>query len=67
MLYGLGGVAVLVVTAVAVLAGCSVYLLPWLVARLRRHPRAGDIFLLNFFFGWTVVGWLVALEWAFRS
>jgi hypothetical protein len=38
------------------------YFLPALLGRNKRH--AGAIFLFNFFLGWTVIGWLVALIWA---
>ena len=42
----------------------QLYLLPALVALTRRHHNTGAIFLLNFFLGWTVLGWVVALVWA---
>jgi hypothetical protein len=38
--------------------------LPTLVARSRNHPNTLPIFLVNLFFGWTFVGWMVALIWA---
>jgi hypothetical protein len=38
--------------------------LPTLVARSRNHPNSLPIFLVNLFFGWTFVGWMVALIWA---
>jgi hypothetical protein len=25
------------------------------------------IFLINFFFGWTLIGWVIALVWAFND
>lgn len=39
------------------------YLLPSLIASVRKHRNANAIFLVNLFFGWTVLGWLVALIW----
>lgn len=43
-------------------AFCSVgYFLPGVLASVRRHPDAGSIWLVNTFFGWTVVGWFWAL------
>jgi T4 superinfection immunity protein len=54
--------------ALGMLAGFTFSLallfLPTLVARFRRHPNAFPIFLVNLFFGWTFVGWLIALVWA---
>ena len=38
-----------------------VYFLPALIAALRRHHNQNAIFLTNLFFGWTVIGWVVAL------
>jgi hypothetical protein len=44
--------------------GLVFYFLPAIIA-LVRHKRNGiSIFLLNFFLGWTLVGWVVALVWA---
>jgi hypothetical protein len=40
------------------------YFLPTIIALLRRKPNAGGILLLNFFLGWTFIGWIVALVWA---
>jgi hypothetical protein len=38
------------------------YFIPAIVGRKKRHAIA--IFWLNFFLGWTVVGWIAALIWA---
>lgn len=43
-----------------------VYFLPTAVAVNAGHPEFHAIFVLNLFFGWTVVGWVVALGWALR-
>ncbi|RNI25519.1 superinfection immunity protein [Flexivirga caeni] len=45
-----------------ILALCSMlYLLPWAVAATRNKSGEIAIFLINFFLGWTVIGWFVAL------
>lgn len=41
----------------------AMFFLPTIVAGARGH-NALAIFLLNFFFGWTVIGWFAALIWA---
>jgi hypothetical protein len=46
------------------LLGTVLYFLPTLVAASRRHPSVLGIFLLNFFLGWSVIGWIIALVWA---
>jgi hypothetical protein len=37
------------------------YLLPGVLASVRRHPDAGSIWLLNILLGWTIVGWFWTL------
>lgn len=50
---------VVIATIVAV-----VYCLPMIIAVRHRHRRHKAITMLNVFLGWTVLGWLVALAWA---
>ena len=38
------------------------YFLPSIIGREKRD--ATGIILLNLFFGWTVIGWVIALIWA---
>jgi hypothetical protein len=40
------------------------YFLPTIIALIRKQPNALAIFLLNFFLGWTFIGWVVCLVWA---
>ena len=42
------------------------YFLPTVIATRRGHDLM-PILLLNFFFGWTVIGWFVMLFWALCS
>ena len=41
------------------------YLLPSFVAIVRKHSHKAAIILINIFLGWSFVGWLVSLIWAF--
>lgn len=43
---------------------CVVYFAPTWVA---PSGRRGSVFVLNLFFGWTLIGWVVALFIAMRS
>lgn len=43
------------------------YFLPSFIAKGRRNPNTTGIFILNFFLGWTFLGWIGALIWAFYS
>lgn len=45
----------------------AMYWLPTLVALVRQTPSALGIAMLNFFLGWTVIGWIVALVWALAA
>ena len=42
------------------------YFLPTIIAANRSHHVAG-ILLLNFFLGWTGIGWVIMLLWALLS
>jgi hypothetical protein len=41
------------------------YFLPTIVASNRRHPNTTAIFVLNLLAGWSFIGWVGALVWAF--
>jgi hypothetical protein len=49
------------------LAAAAIYFLPTIVARERAHMSAGAVFVVNLFLGWTFLGWVGALAWAFTS
>jgi len=38
--------------------------LPTILAASRHHHNVLGVFLVNFFLGWTVIGWVIALVWA---
>ena len=40
------------------------YFLPTLIAAVRRHTQETPIFIINLLFGWTIIGWVVALAWS---
>ena len=50
------------VMAVIVLVSC--YFMPTIIALVRDKRGAGGVALVNFFLGWTVIGWLLAFVWA---
>jgi len=45
----------------------AAYFAPSIVAGLRRHHQVGAVAVVNFFFGWTVVGWVVAMAMALSA
>lgn len=40
------------------------YFLPAIIAMMRKKKNTLAIFLVNLFFGFTFVGWIVALIWS---
>lgn len=45
----------------------ALYMLPWAVAATRARKNVAAIALIDFFLGWTLVGWIVALVMAFGN
>jgi Superinfection immunity protein len=43
------------------------YFLPSIIALARSKRDIAGIILLNFFLGWTMIGWIVALIWAVKT
>ena len=60
---GAGGVGSIFLV---IIAG-SFYFLPTIVAVVRKVTNVGSVFVVNFFLGWTLVGWVVALAMASKS
>jgi hypothetical protein len=46
------------------LGGAALYLLPSIVAVIRRHHNAVAIIVLNILLGWSLIGWVVAMVWS---
>ncbi len=47
--------------------GFVLYFLPAIIAFARSKRDAGAILVLNFFLGWTAIGWVIALVWALKA
>ncbi len=47
--------------------GAVMYFLPTLIAAIRSKRDVLTIFLVNFFLGWSVIGWIVCLVWALKT
>ena len=41
-----------------------IYFMPSIVGFFRNRSNGMAIVLTNLFFGWTVIGWIIALIWA---
>ncbi len=42
------------------------YMAPWAVAAI-RDVRHWSVFWINLLFGWTIIGWVIALVMALRA
>jgi hypothetical protein len=40
------------------------YFVPTVIACARNHHNQTPVMLVNLFFGWTFLGWIIALIWA---
>lgn len=47
--------------------GFVLYFLPAIIAFARSKRDAMSILVLNFFLGWTAIGWVIALVWALKQ
>ena len=45
----------------------AMYWLPTIIAVVRKSPSAMAVAALNFFLGWTVIGWVIALVWSLAA
>jgi hypothetical protein len=41
------------------------YMLPTIIAILRRHKNIASLSVINVFFGWTLLAYVVCLAWSF--
>ena len=47
--------------------GIIMYFLPTIIALVRSKRDTVAILVLNFFLGWTLIGWIIALVWALKQ
>ena len=47
--------------------GMLMYFLPTIIAVARSKRDVIAILVLNFFLGWTCIGWIIALVWALKQ
>ncbi|ETD27840.1 superinfection immunity protein [Helicobacter canis] len=48
-----------------IIASIFIYFLPSLIAMFSHHRDRFLILIINVFFGWSVLGWFIALIWSF--
>lgn len=57
----------LIILLLFFVVGAAFYFLPSIVALIKKAPSKISVIIINLFFGWTFVGWVVALAMAFRD
>lgn len=62
----LGPVAIIAVILGGIV-GMAFYFLPTIIALVRQKRNTIAIFVLNFFLGWTFIGWVAALVWSLAT
>ena len=59
-----GAIIGIIILLVLMVIGSLFYFLPAIIAIFRSHQNWGAIAIVNLFFGWTLVGWVIALAWS---
>ena len=49
------------------IAAPALYLLPTYEAWKNQHPNLTAITLVNIFLGWSLLGWVIAVVWAYKK
>lgn len=52
---------------VVLIGSVVLYFSPALIAMKREHPQWRAISVVNLLLGWTLIGWVVALAWAYTQ
>jgi RsiW-degrading membrane proteinase PrsW (M82 family) len=62
-----GGIASGIGGLFFILIAIACYFIPTIVAVSRHVPNTASVVVINFFLGWTFIGWVVALAMSVRS
>lgn len=54
-------------TVVFFISAVALYFAPTITAAKREHPNKNSIIALNVLLGWTVLGWVASLVWAYSA
>ncbi|GAA4276177.1 superinfection immunity protein [Aquimarina mytili] len=55
------------VLVIMLIVGVCFYFIPSIIALLRMKKNLVAIIALNFFLGWSLIGWVVSLVWSLSS
>ena len=54
----------IIIAIIAIFIGIIIHFIPTIVAFKRDAASRWAIFLINLFFGWTIIIWIITLIWA---
>jgi len=54
-------------STIGFIIGLAVYFIPAILAFARDHKSKVGVTLFNLFLGWTLLGWVFSLIWAFNG
>ena len=57
-------IVIIIALLIAFIIGLIIYFIPSMVAFKRNNASRWAIFLVNLFFGWTLLVWIITLIWA---
>ena len=64
---GAGAIAFILALLVLLAAVIALYMMPTIIAYKRHKKNSPAILIINAFFGWTFLGYVVCLAWAFTT
>ena len=60
-------VGTVIATVVVLTVLLAIYFLPTIIAVCQNHRNTASIVVVNFFLGWTMVGWVLAVAWSLSN
>lgn len=56
-----------ILSVIVLIMMIAAYFAPMIVAIASDHKNTASISVVNVLLGWTLIGWVVALAWAFKK
>lgn len=60
-------IGIIIICLFLLLSTFVLYFVPAFIAYVRGHKQVMAIIVLNILGGWTAIGWIAALVWAFTN
>ena len=63
----IGNIVFTIFMVLVIAGGIAAYLIPTIIAVMRKVPNVGSVAVINILLGWLMIGWVVALAMAVRT